>query len=46
MPRPAQSYEVPYERLDHVVETERPLVAVPTAACRPKPIGSARTSPA
>jgi 4-hydroxybutyrate CoA-transferase len=30
MPRPAHSYEVPYERLDHVVETERPLVALAT----------------
>ena len=36
MPRPAQSYEVPYERLDHVVETERPLVAVPTGGLPPE----------
>jgi 4-hydroxybutyrate CoA-transferase len=30
MPRPAQSYEIPYERLDYVMETERPLVALAT----------------
>jgi 4-hydroxybutyrate CoA-transferase len=30
MPRPAHSYEIPYERLDYVVETDRPLVAVST----------------
>src|SRR5918995_6408509 len=26
MPKPARSYGVPYQRLDHVVETERPLL--------------------
>jgi 4-hydroxybutyrate CoA-transferase len=29
MPRPRSSYEIPYERLDHVIETERPLLALP-----------------
>ena len=36
MPRPAHSYEIPYDRLDHVVETERPLVAVPTGGLPPE----------
>jgi 4-hydroxybutyrate CoA-transferase len=30
MPRPAHSYEIPYGRLDYVVETDRPLVALAT----------------
>ena len=30
MPRPRHSYEVAYDRLDYVVETERPLVALAT----------------
>jgi 4-hydroxybutyrate CoA-transferase len=29
MPRPRTSYEVPYERLDHVIETERPVLELP-----------------
>ena len=31
MPRPLCSYEVPYERLDYVVETARPLLSLPGA---------------
>lgn len=30
MPRPARSYEIPYDRLDYVVETARPLVTLTT----------------
>ena len=36
MPRPARSYEVPYDRLDYVVETERPLVALATGDLPPE----------
>jgi 4-hydroxybutyrate CoA-transferase len=36
MPRPARSYEVPYRRLDYVVETERPLVALATGDLPPE----------
>ncbi len=32
MPRPRSSYQVPFERLDYVVETERPLLALPDAS--------------
>ena len=32
MPRPARSYGIPYERLDYVVETARPLLALPGGA--------------
>jgi 4-hydroxybutyrate CoA-transferase len=35
MPRPARSHEVPYDRLDYVVETERPLVALDTGDLPP-----------
>ena len=36
MPRPAHSYEIPYDRLDYVVETERPLVALATGDLAPE----------
>ncbi|MGH6887190.1 MAG: acetyl-CoA hydrolase/transferase family protein, partial [Geminicoccales bacterium] len=36
MPRPAQSFEIPYDRLDRVVETERPLVALATGDVAPE----------
>jgi 4-hydroxybutyrate CoA-transferase len=36
MPRPAHSYEVPYERLDYIVETDRPLVALDTGDLTPE----------
>jgi 4-hydroxybutyrate CoA-transferase len=36
MPRPAHSYEVAYERLDDIVETERPLVALDTGDLPPE----------
>jgi acyl-CoA hydrolase len=29
MPRPRASFDVPYERLDYAIETERPLLALP-----------------
>jgi 4-hydroxybutyrate CoA-transferase len=29
MPRPARSYTVPYQRLDYVIETERPVLELP-----------------
>jgi 4-hydroxybutyrate CoA-transferase len=32
MPRPAHSHQVPYERLDFVVETSRPLLQLPGGA--------------
>jgi 4-hydroxybutyrate CoA-transferase len=32
MPRPARSYTVPYEHLDYVVESERPVLALPGGA--------------
>jgi 4-hydroxybutyrate CoA-transferase len=32
MPRAAASYAIPYERLDYVVPTDRPLLALPAAA--------------
>jgi 4-hydroxybutyrate CoA-transferase len=35
MPRPAHSYEIPYDRLDYVVETERPLVTLATGDLGP-----------
>jgi 4-hydroxybutyrate CoA-transferase len=35
MPRPPRSYEIAHERLDHVVETERPLVALATGDLGP-----------
>jgi 4-hydroxybutyrate CoA-transferase len=36
MPRPVHSYEVPYDRLDFVVETDRPLVALATGELPPE----------
>jgi 4-hydroxybutyrate CoA-transferase len=36
MPRPAQSFEIPYDRLDWVVESERPLVGLTTADPAPE----------
>jgi 4-hydroxybutyrate CoA-transferase len=36
MPRPAHSQEIPYDRLDYVVETERPLVALATGDLAPE----------
>jgi acyl-CoA hydrolase len=36
MPRPAHSHEIPYHRLDYVVETERPLVALATGDLPPE----------
>jgi 4-hydroxybutyrate CoA-transferase len=36
MPRPAQSYEISYDRLDYVVETDRPLVALATGDLPPE----------
>jgi 4-hydroxybutyrate CoA-transferase len=36
MPRPAHSYEIPYDRLDYVIETERPLVALATSDLPPE----------
>jgi 4-hydroxybutyrate CoA-transferase len=36
MPRPAQSFEIPYERLDWVVESERPLVSLATGDPAPE----------
>ncbi|HLT02397.1 MAG TPA: acetyl-CoA hydrolase/transferase C-terminal domain-containing protein, partial [Geminicoccaceae bacterium] len=36
MPRPAHAHEVPYERVDYVVETDRPLVEAPTGALSPQ----------
>jgi 4-hydroxybutyrate CoA-transferase len=36
MPRPAHSYELAYERLDYVVETDRPLVALATGDLPPE----------
>jgi 4-hydroxybutyrate CoA-transferase len=36
MPRPARSYDFPYDRLDYVVETERPLVALATGDLPPE----------
>ena len=36
MPRPAASYEIPYDRLDYVVETDRPLVALATGGLPPE----------
>jgi 4-hydroxybutyrate CoA-transferase len=36
MPRPRQSYELAYERLNCVVETERPLVALATGGLPPE----------
>jgi 4-hydroxybutyrate CoA-transferase len=36
LPRPARSYELPYERLDYVIETERPLVALTTGDLPPQ----------
>jgi 4-hydroxybutyrate CoA-transferase len=36
MPRPVHSYEVLYERLDYVVETDRPLVALATGDLPPE----------
>jgi 4-hydroxybutyrate CoA-transferase len=36
MPRPANSYEIPYDRLDYVVETDRPLVALATGGLPPE----------
>jgi 4-hydroxybutyrate CoA-transferase len=32
MPRPRSSYEIPYERLDYAIETERPLVELPAGS--------------
>jgi 4-hydroxybutyrate CoA-transferase len=36
MPGPVASYEIPYERLDYVVETDRPLVALATGSLPPE----------
>lgn len=36
MPRPARGFDLAYDRLDYVVETERPLVALPTGTPGPK----------
>jgi 4-hydroxybutyrate CoA-transferase len=36
MPRPAHSYEIPYDRLEYVVETARPLVALATGDLAPE----------
>jgi 4-hydroxybutyrate CoA-transferase len=36
MPRPAVSHEIPYERLDYVVATDRPLVALATGGLAPE----------
>jgi 4-hydroxybutyrate CoA-transferase len=36
MPRPAHSHEIPYSRLDYVVETDRPLVALATGGLPPE----------
>ena len=36
MPRPAASYEIPYERLAYVVDTDRPLVALATVSLPPE----------
>jgi 4-hydroxybutyrate CoA-transferase len=36
MPRPARSFEIPYERLNRVVESERPLVGLATGAPAPE----------
>jgi 4-hydroxybutyrate CoA-transferase len=36
MPRPAQSFEIPYDRLDWVVESERPLVGLATGDLAPE----------
>jgi 4-hydroxybutyrate CoA-transferase len=36
MPRPARSYQLPYERLDYAIETERPLVALATGDLPPQ----------
>jgi 4-hydroxybutyrate CoA-transferase len=36
MPRPANSYEIPYDRLDYVIETERPLVTLATGDLGPE----------
>ena len=47
MPRPAASYEIPYERLDYVVDTDRPLVALATGgAAAGDRAHRPRTSPA
>jgi 4-hydroxybutyrate CoA-transferase len=36
MPRPVHSYEVLYDRLDYVIETDRPLVALATGELPPE----------
>jgi 4-hydroxybutyrate CoA-transferase len=36
LPRPVRSYEIPYGRLDYVVETERPVVALATGDLAPE----------
>ena len=36
MPRPAQSFEIPHDRLDRVVESERPLVGLATGDPAPE----------
>ena len=36
MPRPAHSHELDYDRLDYVVETDRPLVALATGGPAPE----------
>jgi 4-hydroxybutyrate CoA-transferase len=36
MPRPARSHELAYDRLDYVVETERPLVTLATGGRAPE----------
>jgi 4-hydroxybutyrate CoA-transferase len=36
MPRPGRSFEIPYDRLDYAVETERPLVALASGDLPPE----------
>jgi 4-hydroxybutyrate CoA-transferase len=36
MPRPARSHEIPYSRLDYVLDTDRPLVALATGGLPPQ----------
>ena len=36
MPRPAHGYRIAYDRLDHVIETERPLVTLATGELPPQ----------
>jgi len=36
LPRPARSFEIPYQRLDYVVETGRPLITLATGDLAPE----------